>query len=306
MKRFQGAAADLQRLAPLLADSQIRNEIAVCFDYDAYWAIRIKPFKKGYDYRNQIHAIATPLGQRGIGCDVIPCTDAINDYKIVFIPTPLVMSEPFKQILREYVRKGGVVVTNFLAALKDEFNNGVRGEQPAGLTDIFGLRVGEGEIVVDEPSRSTVSQISIDIGGKRMTSPNHWWTQVLEPQSAHVIARYADTFRKGEPVMAVNDFEKGRAYYLGTWLPEGAMGDLLETLVKDNGVHPSPIKCGPGVEVIRRIHNDATATYFVFNYRQSDSIAELPSPLTDLLSGRKLSGIVKLSAKEFLVLQPLS
>jgi beta-galactosidase len=216
------------------------------------------------------------------------------------------MSAAFKQVIREYVQNGGVVVTNFLAALKDEFNNGIRGEQPAGLTDVFGLRVGEGEIVFDEPSRSTVSQISIDLHGRRISAANHWWTQVLEPSSAQVIARYDDTFRKGEAVMALNQFGKGRAYYLGTWLAGDAMGDLLETIVTENGVLPLPIKCGPGVEVVRRIHKDGTPTYFVFNWRQSESFAELPAPFSDVRNDRKYSGTVKLQAKDFLVLQSVS
>jgi beta-galactosidase len=302
-KEFQAAAAEIKALAPLLADSQIRNEVAICYDYDAYWGIRIKPFKKGYDYRNQVHAIATPLAQRGIGCDVIPAAAAINGYKIVFIPTPLVMSAAFKQILRNFVRNGGVVVTNFLAALKDEFNNGVRGEQPAGLTDLFGLRVGEGEIVFDEPSRSSVSQISASLNGKNISAPNQWWTEVLEARGAQVIARYDDTFRKGEPVMGVNHFGKGRAYYLGTWLFGDAMGDLLHAIVTENGVLPHPIKCGPGVEVIRRVHKDGSAIYFVFNYRQADSFAEFQAPFADFRSDRKFTGRMNLSAKEFLLLR---
>lgn len=305
-KEFQAAATEIKKLAPLLESSHIVNDVAVCYDFETYWAIRIKPFKRGYDYRDHLHGVASPLAERGIHCDVVPCTAAINNYKMVVVPTPLVMDEPFKQILREYVRGGGTLVTNFLAAIKNADNNAPRAEVPAGLTDLFGMRVGEGEIVYDDPAHNSVSQISLHLDGQRLQSPNRWWTEVLEPNQAEVFAWYDDTFRKGQPVMSRNHFGAGKAYYLGTWLEREAMGQLLASIARDSGVKPVPIIAGKGVEVIRRVRGDGSPAYFVFNYSQHESDAFLETPLCQLSTGQSLQGRVILEAKGCLVVGELS
>lgn len=300
-KEFQAAAKEIQSLTPLLESSRIANDVAVCYDFETYWAIRIKPFKRGYDYRDHLHGIASPLAERGINCDVVPCTDAINNYKVVFLPTPLVMSDQFKQILHDYVQSGGTLVTNFLAAIKNADNNAPREAVPAGLTDLFGMRVGEGEIVLDDPAHNSVSQIGVDIDGQRIQSPNRWWTEVLEPATAEVFAWYDDTFRKGLPVMCRNNFGAGKTYYLGTWLERQVMGQLLASLVRNSGVKPVPIVAGKGVEVIRRVRGDGSPFYFVFNYSQHESEAFLEASMSELRTGQTMQGKIIMEAKGCLV-----
>lgn len=301
-KEFQAAAEDIKSLTPLLEDSRISNDVAVCYDFETYWAIRIKPFKRGYDYRDHLHGIATPLAWHGINCDVVPCTAAINDYKVVIVPTPVVMGEEFKKILREFVRRGGTLVTNFLASVKNVDDNAPRAEVPAGLTDLFGIRVGEGEPVLEEPGRNSVSQVVADVNGNRISGPNRWWTEVLEPLGGQIFGWYEDTFRKGQPVMSHNSFGLGTAYYLGTWLDQNAMGDLLANIAHKSGVKPIPIVGDQGIEAIRRVRSNGSPFYFVFNYAQRESDVFLGEPMSEVRSGRAMTGKVTLAAKEFLVL----
>jgi beta-galactosidase len=47
---MQDTAATLKRLEPLFS-SKFQNEVAVCFDYDVLWALKIKPIhEKEFDY----------------------------------------------------------------------------------------------------------------------------------------------------------------------------------------------------------------------------------------------------------------
>ena len=299
---FQAASRDIRSLTPLLTDTQINNQIAICFDYDTHWAIRIKPFKRGYDYRDHLHAVATPLARQGWASDVVSYAADWSAYRVVFLVAPLIMDEPFKAKIRNYVAQGGILVSTFLTAIKDTDNHAIRAAIPAGLTDLFGMRILEGEPVFNDTARCSVAEIQFQISGHSWQGTNRWWTEVLETQGAEVIGRYANTFRAQQPVMSRHKFGKGMAYYLGTWLEGDAMYRLLDEIVRHSGVRPSPITGGTGVEVITRQRAGGGYVYFVFNYCQAVSSCELKQPMTTIPDGRKVSGQVGLQAKEYLIL----
>jgi beta-galactosidase len=277
----------------------VHSEVGIVFDYDTMWSISIKPFRKGYDYRSQTVQIAIALSRVGIGTDYVPFTDRIREYKMVVIPSPVIMTDGQKSLLREYVAGGGVVVTNFLAAIKDEFNTAPRAAIPAGLTDLFGIRVTEGEPVMPD----SVAHIALGIGDHPAPVPNQVWTESLELKGAEPVGRYVDTFRAGEVVAARNKFGNGAAWYLGTWFEEKPLSELLSEAAKSAGVERAPIHVGDNAEVITRADGKRRA-YFVFNYHQEKpTTVSLNKPLRNVLTGAQLTGSVNLEKKGYLLLE---
>jgi beta-galactosidase len=298
-KEYQQVAREIPKLEKVLSTTTVHSEVGIVFDYDTMRSILIKPFRVGYDYRNQTVEIATALSRFGVGTDYVPFTDRIREYKMVVIPTPVIMTDAQKSLLREYVAGGGVVVSNFLAAIKDEYNTAPRAAIPAGLTDLFGIRVTEGEPVMPE----TVAHIALGVGDHPAPVPNQVWTESLELKGAEPIGRYADTFRAGEVVATRHKFGKGSAWYLGTWFDQKPLGELLSKAADSAGVERCPIHVGDNAEVITRA-DGKRRVYFVFNYHQEKSTTvELNKPLKNIHTGQQLSGSISLEKKGYLLLQ---
>jgi len=302
-REFQDAAQEIRSLTPLLDSSQVENQVAILFDYDSLWATKIKPFARGFSQPGQIHQIFALLATKGIGCDIVALRHGLAGYKVVILPTPVVLTDEAKQTLADYVHAGGTVVTNFLAAIKGPDNTAPRALIPAGLVELFGMRVAEGEPVQHEAWQDTAAQVRITLGGQTITAKNHYWTESLEPVGCEVIATYVDSFRAGEPVMTRNRVGSGWAYYLGTWLEdEAALANLLSLIAVQSGVAPAPFRFNRGVEAIHR-RQGALEYWFVFNCREEDSTVELLGTFTDMRTPRSLTGPVMLAAKSYLVLK---
>lgn len=292
------AASDLKVLNDYLEKSKIINKVAICFDYDAYWALKIKPINEGvFDYVKYSREIYNTFVSMGIGVDVVSYNNELDNYDLVIVPTPFVMEEGFKNRLKDYVRNGGKLVTTFLAGAKNEDNVGMFESLPCGLTDLFGIRVGEVEHVTNE----TVSQVRINIGGHTAEGSNKYWTEVLEPVGAEVIGVYADTFRKGQALVSKNPYGKGYAYYIGTGFDSELLKTFLEGLAAECGIQGLPFKIGNGMEVIKR-NMDGKEIYCIFNFLHSEVTLQLDSTYREILSNKELSGQIKIGPRGYMFL----
>jgi beta-galactosidase len=302
-REYQQAALEIRSLGALLDASQVRNEVAILFDYESLWAIRIKPFSRGFSYQNQLTQIYTLLATSGIGCDIVSQRQGLAGYKLVILPTPVVLSDEARQELKDFVRAGGTVLTNFLAGIKNPDNTAARASVPAGLVELFGMRVAEGEPVQTETWQSTVAQVRLQLSGEAVVSRNAIWSESLEPQGAEVIGRYLDTYRQGEALATCNRYGAGRAYYLGTWLEdEAGLCRILCQVATQAGVVAAPFRFGRGVEAIHRVLG-AQEFWFLFNYREQPSVVELEGTFVEMRDGSPRKGSCTLPAKEYLVLK---
>ncbi|MFB5065854.1 MAG: beta-galactosidase [Candidatus Wallacebacter cryptica] len=289
----QAAAADLKKLGEVLKNSSFKNEVALCFDYDALWALKIKPVAKDFDYVKFCSELYNAFVSLGVGVDVVSCEEDLSGYKAVIVPTPAVMDGRFKQRLKDYVNAGGILLSTFLAGIKNEYNVGIAESLPCGLTDLFGIRVGEVEPVFER----TVSQIAVTVGDKEYQGANKYWTETLEENGAEIIGFYADTFRKGTGVISRNNYGRGRAYYLGTALASDLMKTLAQLIIADGKITQVPFPVLPGVEVIVREYA-GRKVYCIFNFCQEAVEFELGGTYTDLLNDAAVANL-KLDAKSY-------
>jgi len=294
---LKDTAADLKMLDDILKNSHIQNEVAICFDYDTLWALKIKPISWHFNYTAYCVKFHETLNEMGISADVIPMSEAINKYKLVIIPSPFLMKEEFKALLKDYVNNGGTLLTTFVAAVKDDSNVAIKESTPCGLTDLFGIRVGEVEPVINE----TNAEIRLTINGSSYTGQNGIWTELLEPMGAEIIGTYEDSFRKGGAVVSVNPFGKGKAYYLGTDLGNDQLKPLIEGISSDIGLRHRLFRPEKGIEIITREYK-GEPVYFIFNFKQEPHELELSKPYQDVLGNKTIEEKVVIKPKGYTVL----
>ena len=192
------------------------------------------------------------------------------------------------------------MAATYLTAYKNPDNNADRVSTPAGLTDLFGLRVGEVDVVHDD----TRAEMLFCCGNKTARFRNAVWTESLELDGAAPLVTYADTFRAGEAAAALHPYGEGLACYLGTELSEDAKAALLPVLAERAGVKPLPVRCGGCSDVAVRWREDGTPVYFLFNGEEREASMEVLEPLRTLDGALVESGVLRLPPKGMLICQP--
>ena len=285
----------LQKAGNALENTVIRNDIAICFDYHSHWAIKIKPFNGDFVYQDRLERLHTALRKVMLQSDIIPIDETIFKYKTVILPYAVILSDKSRALLEQYVNGGGTLVATYLTGIKNDDNTADRSGIPAGLTELFGLRVGEGDPVYDN-----IAKIRVNSGA---VCDNGIWCESLELDTAQPLAVFDDTFRKGEVCAAVNNYGRGQAYYIGTELDEDALKALLLKICTQSGVSPAPFKCPDGVEVITRLREaGGKAVYCVFNALETSAEIEMLNDFECALSGEKFGKNYQLEAKQTLFL----
>ena len=291
---FQAAACEIKKLETLLNTSAIKNEVALCIDYDTLWALKIKPVNKNFDYVSYCNEIYMNLSLLGIGTDLIPFEHIPEQYKLIIIPSSVIMNDAFKDILKVYVKNGGNVIATFLSAVKNEHNVAGSDRLPCGLSDLFGGWVTEVEPVFERSS----ADIVIDIHGKKVTSKNRYWTECIQLDTAKALGFYGDSFRKGEVVVSRNKYGDGQAYYVGTGLSDKAIRHLFECITEEAHIKKVPFELMSGVEVIERVA-DGISMYFIFNFRQSDVAIKTNGKFKDAISLKTMDEIIDIGPKGY-------
>ncbi|MDI9418872.1 MAG: beta-galactosidase [Firmicutes bacterium] len=290
----QAAARDLKKLGSVLKHSRFDNEVAVCFDYQSLWALKIKPIAKDFNYVKFCTEIYQQLARLGVGADVIPFGRDLDKYKVVIVPAPIIMSDDFKRRLKQYVYNGGVLLSTFLAGIKNPDNIGIAESLPCGLTGLFGIRVGEVEPVVER----TKATIALKTGAGETRGVNKYWAETLEPNGAEMIGVYADTFREGTGVISRNSYGNGVAYYLGTGVEPQLLGELAKLALKDGRVALLPFKVQAGMKVFVRKY-DHQNLYCLFNFSQEPAAIKLDHDYYDVLNGDSVTDEIVLEPKGY-------
>jgi beta-galactosidase len=269
--------ATLQKLGEV-AGSRVEADVALLVDWEAWWACDLGSHpscKVRYmDAALRWHRAVTELGATA---DVVhPSTD-LSGYKLVIVPTLYLCTDETAAALDAYVRGGGHVLVTYFSGIVDEYDHVRLGGYPGAFRELLGVRTEE-----FAPLLPGVT-VTLDDG-----STADVWTEVLEARDAEVVARYTDGPLPGTPALTRRAVGEGMAWYLATWLDDDATAALADRLTREAEVTRLDAP-QPGLEVVRR-----GAYLFVLN--RGDLPATVPARGTDLLSGKRVDGEVRVAA----------
>jgi beta-galactosidase len=136
-------------------------------------------------------------------------------YKLIYLPYPLMLSKPVTAALIEWVKGGGMLVTEARAAWNDERGYATEVIPGSGLADVCSCRE---QSVQNTPTGKTAMTVSIDgFPGlkKGEVLRGAVYEEVLLPQSERgtVVAKWAS----GAPAMISSTYGKGKMLTIGTF-----------------------------------------------------------------------------------------
>ncbi|MGE5206853.1 MAG: beta-galactosidase trimerization domain-containing protein, partial [Chlamydiota bacterium] len=270
----------------LLAAKPAPAQVAILYNRLSYMVGGTEPSlsKLGNAERDSLLGLHRMFLEEQIPVDFVHPQDVVSSrlgqYKIVFLPYPVMLAKDVAEGIRRYVENGGTVVAEARLAWNDA--RGIASDviPGAGLDEVFGAR----EHLIrpaDRPAMETAVLPGLPGMAVREKVAGTGFEEELTPMpSAQVLARFSD----GQPAIVENSFGKGKAVLVGSFVAlayerqqEASARKLFLALARQAGVAPEVTISGPAAThtEVRRLVSPEQQTLFVFYHGASAATVTL-------------------------------
>jgi beta-galactosidase len=246
--------------------------------------------------RDSLLGIYRALWSRNVPLDFVHIghlsAENLRQYKLVVLPYPLMLPESSAGVLKEYVRGGGVLVSEARLGWSNERAYASDRIPGLGLWEMTGCR----EVAVETaPKERTAIRWTGDMLPGLDTGsviPGRWYQEALEPlrPDARVVAEFAD----GRPAAVLAPYGRGKSLMLGSYVsaayqsaPSAEAERFFAGLLRWAGVE-EPIDAGASGLEVRALESGPDVLVFAFNHGKAPADASLALRLA---ASRRVSGV---------------
>lgn len=292
-KETAALGEELDRIGGRIMGSRIESRVAIMFDWQSYWSLEgcVGP-TAGFNYPNEVHRFYRALWRRNVPVDFIESTASLDDlkkYDLVIAPALITVLPGVAETLESYVADGGSFITGYMAGIHDEHDLVVPGGYPGKLRRLMGVWVEEIDALAPDET--------IEVHGDVVDAKGEIVASIIHREGAERLASYGgNEFYAGHSALTVNEYGKGKAYFVGTPLDETGMSAFMAPIVQQLDL--KPLDTPEDVSLSIRHADDGTRYAFLIN--QSANAKQLCLGELDggreLLSGSVINGVISLKS----------
>ncbi|MBO7748675.1 beta-galactosidase [Paenibacillus sp. MWE-103] len=292
---------ELDRFGAKLLGTRLPSRIAILYDWENRWAIELSSGPSvDLKYVNEIQRYYDALYELGHQVDLISFEDELAGYDIVLAPVMYMVKPGMADRLERFVANGGAFLTTFFSGIVNENDLVALGGYPGELRKLLGIWAEEIDALF--PGRTNAIVMKEAHGALEGAYSCSLLCDLIHAEGADVLAEYGEDFYRGMPVLTRNRFGEGEAWYVASAPDAAFLQGLLGEMCRAKGIRPLPGKA-PGVEVTRR-ERDGKSYLFVLNHNEHEATVRLDGLSgTDLITGRAVSGDVRLAGRDVLIVE---
>jgi len=295
-KEVAALGKELEVLGDQTLGSTSGAKVAILFDWDNWWSIEYSAGpSQELKYQDEVLNYYTALHNKNVSVDIIGVEDDLSKYDLVIAPILYMTKGNYDQKIREFVSNGGTFVTTFFSGIVDKHDLVITGGYPGRLRDILGIWVEEMDALPNGAENHFI------IGEKRY--PAKLVCDIIHLENAKSLSHYETDFYANSPVVTVNEFGKGKAYYMGTRSNEAFYDLLIEKICKE--IQIEPVLVTPkDVEAVRRTKDNADYI-FILNHSDESKTITFNKVYQELLENKtyEKNQQVEIAAKDVIILK---
>ena len=282
-------------------------DVAIINDYQSLWAYQASRINNHVKYVQRFHEVYKAFYDRNIQVDVIPPDRDLSGYKVVVLPSVVIVSGEFAQKLREFVQAGGTVFSMPQLAWRDENNNYLPACAPGKISDIFGFYAEGGMYlrnftgpdqalwVPKENFADETPGVKAQLAGGDVTDTVNSWMEDIELDGGTALGKFTDNDFVDSPVIVKNSFGKGTTLYTAAFPSVSLLGKLIDETLDSAGI-AAGIDTPEYVEVLNR--GEYT---FIINHRAEPVAVSMP--ICKVIIGEYKDGKVLLGAHDLCLMR---
>ncbi|MFZ5965776.1 MAG: beta-galactosidase [Bacillota bacterium] len=267
-RKYQEVQSFMKDIAQFeeIIKGEIKSEVAVLYDFDNIWSWHFQQQSAVFNFTEELVRMYTPFYRLNANIDVINIHKDFSKYKVLVVPVMQIIDEALGRRFEEFAYGGGTVIFSFRTGIKNRNNNIHFGSVfPGYVRAMTGIKIKESEAL------QTGQEVEIiglgDYKGRKGCCSV--WRDMIVPAGAKVLYRYHDKFYKDYSCVTVNQYGKGKVYYVGGGVDTGLLQDIAEDVLKDHEIRH--MKTPEGLEVMMRDYLDET--WLFINNHTDEEIA---------------------------------
>ena len=263
-----------------VAGSETRNQIALLYDWHVRWAVEgaWMLHRHHEKYEETVREFHTELGRLGYGVDMVDEFSDLSRYKVLIAPMAYIMRPGFGDRLKAFVSNGGTLITTYVTGYVNDELLTYMDADPSPVNEITGMHVDECDALDDRT-----------FGHFFWNGKKYRIREIAElstPTTAQTLAVYADRFYATQPCFTVNEYGKGRCYYIAARTDADFLNDALRYMLGEAQMQPILPKLPEGTWATERYQEDGTRFVFVQNGTHEKQTITLPKAMKDAVTGK--------------------
>lgn len=291
-REFKDVAALGKRMKGLsrLTGSPFESKAAVIWDTENRWALQdlqgLIQEDKGY-LKEALHHYG-PLFRAGVNVDIIDEESDFGPYKLIAAPMLYMYRAGVAAKLRAFVENGGTLVTTYWSGIVNETDLCFLGGFPGdGMNKVMGVDVEEIDTLYPQDANSATLLSTHETRGMKSSYAIHDYTEVAHLNGATQLASYDGDFIAGHPALTVQNFGKGKVYYIAASFEQAFYDDLYQNIIEDLSLKTLEVALPEGVFLSNRTMEDGTLCYIFQNFNTEEKNIPLPREMECLECGEK-------------------
>jgi beta-galactosidase len=283
LRRYREAARtarEFHRLAGSLAGTTVKSRVAIVYDYDSIWALRIQPAFGGNTYHEDMLRYYAALFRQGVNADMIKPDDDFRRYRVLIAPQLYILPDAVAGRLDEFVRRGGVLLTDLRTGVKNATGLCHERTLPGRLSPALGIAIEEYEALAEGEAYALRGRGAC-AGAWSALRYADW----IAPKGAETLLGYEAWHMRKFAAATRHRYGRGTGYYVGTIFKEPQLYDLLIAEVLRRGRVAAPVTPPAGVEASVR-EDRGRKLLFLLNHTEAPQTVNVPAGCRELLSGR--------------------
>lgn len=296
---------ELKKLGDKILGSKVNSQTAVLFDWENWWALENSQGPSAaINYPQGVESYYRALFENQLGVDVIGIEDNFEKYKLVVAPLLYMIKPGLEEKIKNYVEKGGIFITTTLSGIVDENDLVYLGGYPGPLRKILGIWVEEFDALPPEVKNEIVIQTDYKpyFSGESYECNLVFDVIHMEKDTVRAIGLYKKDYYKGSPVVTVNKYGNGFAYYIGTFPSKEFLKEFIKYISQTHKIEPLFKDVPYGIEITQRVKDGKVFT-FLLNHSEEIKTVNIGGKKKDLLTGREYEGLIDIYPREVLILE---
>jgi len=293
---------DLKSLAAMVEDAKPSAEVGMFFSCENLWALELPPHNQQLtgidgicsyyiDYYEVLYDLNVPVAFLHPEMD-------LSAYPLIIAPSLILVDDDIASTLCNYVDNGGTLLLTIRSGVKS-WNNLVTDKPlPGALRELVGMHITEFDSLTPDSANAVVI-VHPELQGNEF--PVRIWCEIVEPETARVVAKYVHGYYAGKAAITINEYGKGHAVYIGTVGAKELYREVLKWLLIKAGVR-SILETPPGVEACVRL-GGSMALLFLLNYTTQVQRVELDERYADAIANFVVGDTIDLQPREVRVLK---
>lgn len=270
-----------EQIGSHLVNLKKQNKAAILVSNEALTALAWFPIGNGTEYNDVVRYLYNRLYRMNIECDILGSdATALDAYEFIAVPALYAAPEELLQRLCDYVKNGGHLLATFKTGFADEYVKVSAKEQPANLSECFGVTYQQFTY-----PKHVFLQSDLFSGTEEERAVQSFM-ELLMPKTANVLATYEHPAWNRYAAVTGNHYGKGYAVYLGCMTTNSLLDQiLLHTLYGTSILAEQEAAVFP--VIVRKGINDFGKTIFYYlNYSwEKQKVIYSHTNGTNLLTG---------------------